>query len=175
MAQLIDDLLAFSRMGRQEISAGGIDMEELVKGVFEELNVSASERKLKLNVDFLPFAHGDPAMIRQVLVNVLSNAIKFTGPRETGIINVGCLARGDENIYYVKDNGVGFDMKLYDQLFCVFRRLHTPEEFEGTGVGLATVQRVIERHGGRVWAEGEVDRGATFYFSLPIKGSGLHT
>jgi len=167
MGQLIDDLLAFSRMGRQEISVRDIDMEELTKAVFEELEASASERKLELNVNSLPLAHGDPAMIRQVFVNLLSNAMKFTGPRETGVIIVGCLVQDNENAYYVKDNGVGFDMKFHDQLFCVFKRLHAPEEFEGTGVGLATVQRIIERHGGRVWAEGEVDRGATFYFSLP--------
>jgi signal transduction histidine kinase len=168
MGRLIDDLLAFSRLGRQEISASDINMGELAKTVFEELKAIAPERKLELNINSIPLAQGDPAMMRQVFVNLLSNAIKFTGPRGTGVIDLGCLLQEKESIYYVKDNGVGFDMQFYEKLFCVFKRLHTPEEFEGTGVGLAMVQRIIERHGGRLWAEGEVDRGATFYFSLPV-------
>ena len=121
---------------------------------------------LQLNIKELPTALGDQPMIRQVIVNLLSNAIKFTRPREPSIIEVGGWSKENENIYYVKDNGVGFDIKYVNKLFGVFQRLHTRSEFEGTGVGLAIVQRIIHRHGGRVWAEGEVDKGATFYFTL---------
>jgi len=166
MGQLIDDLLAFSRVGRQQIIKSPIDMGKLVKGVFEELKTIDPARMLQLNIKELPTALGDQPMIRQVIVNLLSNAIKFTRPREPSIIEVGGWSKENENIYYVKDNGVGFDMKYVNKLFGVFQRLHTRSEFEGTGVGLAIVQRIIHRHGGRVWAEGEVDKGATFYFTL---------
>jgi two-component system sensor kinase len=166
MGQLIDDLLAFSRVGRQQIIKSPIDIGKLAKGVFEELTTIDPTRMLQLNIKELPTALGDQPMIRQVLVNLLSNAIKFTRPREPSIIEVGGWSKENENIYYVKDNGVGFDIKYVNKLFGVFQRLHTRSEFEGTGVGLAIVQRIIHRHGGRVWAEGEVDKGATFYFTL---------
>lgn len=169
MGQLIDDLLMFSRLGRQEIKRSEIDMDKLTKTVFRELEPTAHERKVEFNINNLPPSHGDRAMIRQVLVNLLSNAIKFTRPKETAMIEVGILSKENENIYYVKDNGVGFDMKYVNKLFGVFQRLHSSEEFEGTGVGLANVQRIIHRHDGRVWAEGEVGKGATFYFSLSRK------
>ena len=125
--------------------------------------------KQGLNVDIktLPPARGDHTMIRQVFYNLLSNAIKFTKPKEAGIIEVGCITGENVHIYYVKDNGVGFDMQHAAKLFEVFQRLHSADEFEGTGVGLAIVQRIIERHGGRVWADGKVNEGATFYFTLP--------
>jgi PAS domain S-box-containing protein len=166
MGQLIDDLLSFSRVGRQQITKSHIDMGKLAKGVFEELKTITPERMLQLDIKELPAALGDQPMIRQVIVNLLSNAIKFTRPREPSIIEVGGWSKENENIYYVKDNGVGFDIKYVNKLFGVFQRLHTRSEFEGTGVGLAIVQRIIHRHGGRVWAEGEVDKGATFYFTL---------
>ena len=169
MGQLIDDLLVFSRLGRQELRTSGIDIGRLAKAVSEELKLAVPERKLKFTINTLIPAQGDQAMIRQVFVNLLSNAVKFTRPKENSVIEVGGANEGDENIYFVKDNGVGFDMQYVNKLFGVFQRLHSAEEFEGTGVGLAIVQRIIHRHGGRVWAEGKVGEGATFYFSLPRK------
>lgn len=169
MGQLIDDLLLFSRLGRQELRASGIDMGKLAKAVSEELKLAVPERKLKFNIDALLPAQGDQAMIRQVFVNLLSNAVKFTRPKERAVIEVDGRSEGNENVYTVKDNGVGFDMQYVNKLFGVFQRLHSSEEFEGTGVGLAIVQRIIHRHGGRVWAEGKVGEGARFYFSLPAK------
>ncbi len=168
MGQLIDDLLTFSRLGRKEIKKLNINMEDLAKAVFEELRTINPERTLKLNLDALPFARGDPSLIREVFVNLLANAIKFTKNTENAVIEIGSEAAGGENIYYVKDNGVGFDMEYVNKLFGVFQRLHSDKEFEGTGVGLAIVQRIIHRHNGRVWAEGKVNGGATFYFALPI-------
>jgi light-regulated signal transduction histidine kinase (bacteriophytochrome) len=167
MGQLIDDLLLFSRLGRQELRASGIDMGKLAKAVSEELKLAVPERKLKFTINTLIPAQGDQAMIRQVFVNLLSNAVKFTRPKETAMIEIGGQNEGSENIYYVRDNGVGFDMQYVNKLFGVFQRLHSSEEFEGTGVGLAIVQRIIHRHGGRAWAEGKVGEGAAFYFSLP--------
>ena len=167
MGQLIDDLLSFSRLGRQDISPSDIRMAELAKGVFEEIKPPANERNLQFNMKTLPIAHGDRSMMKQVFANLLSNAIKFTRPKEMATIEIGGTNDGVENVYYVKDNGVGFDMQYVNKLFGVFQRLHSAEEFDGTGVGLAIVQRIIHRHGGRVWAEGKVDGGATFYFSLP--------
>ncbi len=145
-------------------------MEELARAVFEGLKSIIPVRILQLNIKTLPPARGDPSMIRQVFVNLLSNAIKFTRPKGAEIIEIGCIAKETQNIYYVKDNGVGFDMKYASKLFEVFQRHHSVDEFEGTGVGLAIVQRIIQRHGGHVWAEGEVNKGATFYFTLPPKG-----
>jgi signal transduction histidine kinase len=168
MGQLIDDLLSFSRLGRKEIRKSNANMENLAKSIFEELRIINPERTLKLNLNTLPPARGDPSLIREVFVNLLTNAIKFTKNKENAIIEIGGEAEGRENIYYVKDNGVGFDMKYVNKLFGVFQRLHSDKEFEGTGVGLAIVQRIIHRHGGRVWAEGKVNGGATFYFALPI-------
>jgi PAS domain S-box-containing protein len=165
MDQLIDDLLAFSRLGRQKISSSVFNMEELVNQTWEELRIVADGRKIKLTIGDLPQAFGERGLMKQVLTNLLSNAIKFTKEREDATIEIGWS--GKENIYFIKDNGVGFDMAYYHKLFGVFQRLHSNEEFEGTGVGLAIVQRIINRHGGRVWAEGKVNVGATFYFSLP--------
>jgi two-component system sensor kinase len=167
MWQLIQDLLAFSRLGYQGMKTSDINMEEFARTVFDELKSISQERKLRLEIKNLPPAHGDPAMIRQVLTNLLSNAIKFTRPREIGVIEIGGGIREDQPTYYVKDNGIGFDMKFQDKLFGVFKRVHGDDEFDGTGVGLAMVQRIIHRHGGKVWAEGEINRGATFYFTLP--------
>ncbi len=170
MGRLIDDLLAFSRLGRQEMRPAEIKMSELTRTVCAELTATAPERKLQFNLQPLPPAHGDQSMIRQVLVNLLSNAIKFTGPREVAVIEVGAAEEENHNVYYVKDNGVGFEMTYADKLFGVFERLHSEDEFAGTGVGLAFVQRILHRHGGRVWAEGKVGEGATVYFTLPRKG-----
>jgi signal transduction histidine kinase len=167
MGQLIDDLLAFSRMGRREMAFAEIDMTALAADVADELRRQEPGRAIEIAIASLPPAHGDPAMFRQVWANLLSNAIKFTRPRAPARIEVGGRTGGDENVYSVRDNGVGFDMQYREKLFGVFQRLHGPEEFEGTGVGLALVQRIVHRHGGRIWAEGKIDEGATFSFALP--------
>ena len=167
MSQLIDDLLKFSRLGKHEIRLSEIDIQKLAEEVFKELKAATPERKLQLKMKKLPNSRGDKSMIREVYVNLLDNAIKFTRPRETAVIEVGGRVEDNKCIYYVKDNGVGFNMKHVDKLFGVFQRLHSTEEFEGTGVGLAIIQRIIHRHGGRVWAESEVNEGTTLYFTLP--------
>jgi PAS domain S-box-containing protein len=167
MLRLIDDLLTFSHSEHQQMKPSDIDMGELAKAVFEQLKSIIPEQKLRLAIRTLPPAHGDQSMIRQVFVNLLSNAIKFTRPKGAGVIKISCMAKENQNIYCVKDNGVGFDMRYASELFGVFKRRHTVDEFEGTGVGLAIVQRIIHRHGGKVWAEGEVNKGASFYFTLP--------
>jgi light-regulated signal transduction histidine kinase (bacteriophytochrome) len=166
MAKLIDDLLALSRLGRQQISKSHVNLAALARQVFEQLQAQEPERELHLNVQALPPAWGDPALLQQVMMNLLDNAIKYTRAKKTAAIEVGGHTQGRETIYYVKDNGVGFDERYADKLFGVFQRLHGGQEYEGTGVGLAIVQRIIHRHGGRVWAEGRVGAGATFYFSL---------
>jgi len=172
MLQLIDDLLTFSRSEHQQMKPSDIDMGELAKAVFEELRNIIPEQTLLLDIKTLPSARGDQSMIRQVFVNLLSNAIKFTRSKGAGVIEIGCMVKENQDIYYVKDDGVGFDMQYADKLFGVFQRHHTVDEFEGTGVGLAIVQRIIHRHGGQVWAEGRVNEGAIFYFSLPRQVSG---
>jgi PAS domain S-box-containing protein len=169
MGELIDHLLNFSRLGRKEMVLSDIDMCELAKDVYEEFRATVPSRVLQFKINALPLAFGDIKMIRQVFVNLLSNAVKFTQTREIAVIEVGGWSNKNDNIYSVKDNGVGFDMQYSDQLFGVFQRLHSEKEFEGTGVGLAIIQRIVQRHGGKVWAEGNVDKGAIFYFSLPIK------
>lgn len=168
MGQLIDDILAFSRMGRAQLSRAEIDMTELTNSIFNELQ--PADNPVQLKVAPLPMARGDRAMMRQVLVNLLANAIKYSRSKTNPVIEVGASVNGDENIYFVKDNGVGFDMRYVDKLFGVFQRLHSVEEFEGTGIGLAIVKRIVTRHGGRVWAEAKPDEGATIYFSLPREG-----
>jgi PAS domain S-box-containing protein len=170
MGALIDDLLAFSRLGRRQVEPSNIDMTRLAKAVFQELRVGESDRVIELTVNSLPPAMGDPTMLRQVLVNLLSNAIKFTAPRESASIEVSSHLENGQNIYSIKDNGVGFDMQYAGKLFGVFQRLHSTDEFDGTGVGLAIVNRIVSRHGGRVWAEAKVNQGATFYFALPRGG-----
>ena len=169
MGQLIDDLLTFSRLGRKHISPMPLDMDILMKDAWKEVQVSDPERDIKLEVGSMPPGYGDMALIKQVLINLLSNAVKFTKYKDAANIEVGGYANGNEHVYYIRDNGVGFDMAYYDKLFGVFQRLHSTEQFEGTGVGLATVERLIQRHGGRVWAEGKVDEGACFYFALNMK------
>lgn len=169
MSQLIDDILKFSRTGRLEITFSEIDMEKLAHSVIEELQPSTAGSKLQFEIEHIPRAKGDLAMMHQVFVNLLSNAIKFSRASEIPKIRVGATVNDDETIYYVRDNGVGFDMRFADKLFGVFQRLHSMEEFEGTGIGLAIVKRIVTRHGGRVWAEGKVNKGATLYFALPGK------
>lgn len=166
MSQLIDDLLTFSRLGRQHMSVGNLDMETLMRDAWKELEVINPDRNMRLTVKNIPEGQGDRALIKQVCINLLSNAIKFTKYREDPHIEAGGYTEENENVYYVRDNGVGFDMEYHDKLFGVFQRLHSADAFEGTGVGLATVQRIVHRHGGRVWADGKVDEGACFYFTL---------
>ena len=166
MGQLIDDILQLSRVGRQEMRISEINMEALVKNVYKELK-SSNNKNMQLKVESLLPAYGDRILIQQILINLLSNSIKFTKPGETAVIEVGSKQGHDENIYYVMDRGVGFNMEYVNKLFGLFQRLHSQEEFEGTGVGLSIVQRIIKRHGGRVWGEGKVDGGATIYFTLP--------
>ena len=166
MGQLIDDLLSFSRLGRKELDTAPVDMTELVRTVADEIRRSAGDRPLEITIGPLPPARGDRDMLRQAITNLLDNAAKFTRRRAPGQIEVGHRADGAETVYYVKDNGAGFDPRYAGKLFGVFQRLHRAEEFEGTGVGLAIVQRIVLRHGGRVWAEGQLDAGATFSFTL---------
>jgi PAS domain S-box-containing protein len=169
MSALIDNLLNLSRIGRKEIERSKIDMDKLSQTIFNEIKATVPEREIQFDIKPLPPTYGDEGLLRQVFLNFLFNAIKFTRFRENPIIEVGGYAEGSENVYYVKDNGVGFDMQYADKLFGAFQRLHSNEQFEGTGIGLAIVQRIIHRHGGRVWAQGKVNEGATFYFSLPKK------
>ncbi|MDD5248997.1 MAG: ATP-binding protein [Rhodocyclaceae bacterium] len=167
MGQLIDDMLSFSRMARREMAAMTIDMTQLAREVAAELQAATAGRVLRFDIAPLPPARGDRDMLRQVLVNLLSNAVKFTRPRAEAAIEVGGAVAAEGGIYFVKDNGVGFDMAYADKLFGVFERLHPQQEFEGTGIGLALVKRIVARHGGRVWAEGKEGEGAVFHFSLP--------
>jgi len=168
MSRLIDDLLAFSRMGRASISRSPVDMRAMANAVFHELTTTESRLRIDFELGSLPETAADSTLMRQVWTNLLSNAIKFSSKRERAEIRVGAESSEAGQFYSVSDNGVGFDMQYRDKLFGVFQRLHSTKEFEGTGVGLALVQRIIHRHGGRVWANGEVDRGAAIYFSLQL-------
>jgi PAS domain S-box-containing protein len=171
MSRLIDDLLAFSRLGRAEMSLSPIDMETMANSVFHELTTPESLARIDFQVGVLPPAVADPTLMRQVWMNLLANAIKFSSKRERAVIKVSAQQNQGESVYVVQDNGAGFEMQYVGKLFGVFQRLHSSKEFEGTGVGLALVQRVIRRHGGRVWGEGEIDKGATFYFALQQRGA----
>lgn len=168
MGQLIDDLLAFSRLNRAPMELGFVDMRALAQEVLAAVEVRPDLREMQMSVKAMPQARCDGALLRQVWANLLSNAVKFSVARPGCRIEVGGYQIGHELVYFVRDNGVGFDMRYYHKLFGVFERLHTEEEFPGTGVGLAIVKRILSRHGGRVWAEGELDQGATFYFALPM-------
>jgi PAS domain S-box-containing protein len=168
MGNLIDDLLAFSRIGRAETQKTLFSLTQLVREALSEVRRDAEGRNIAWKVGALPDFYGDRSMLRLVLVNLISNAIKFTRTRPQAEIEIGCAdGNTDDLVVFVRDNGVGFDMKYANKLFGVFQRLHQASEFEGTGIGLATVQRIIHRHGGQVWAEGAIDSGATFYFSAP--------
>jgi len=164
---LVDNLLSFSQMGRTSLKPRRVDMRQLVEEVRHKLALDVGERRITWEIGDLPIAFADPAMIRLVIENLLSNAVKYTRPRDNARIEIGASRGNRETIYFVRDNGVGFDMAYVGKLFGVFQRLHRPEEFEGTGIGLANVRRIVERHGGQTWAEGALDRGAAFYFSLP--------
>ncbi len=166
MGTLIDDLLAFSRLSRQALSKQPIAPAGLAHQVLEELRAEKGDRNLNVVVHDMPQFQGDPALFKQVYVNLLTNALKFTRKRDPGHIEIGCQKVDGEDVYFVKDNGVGFDMCYANKLFGVFQRLHDAKEYEGTGVGLAIVQRVILRHGGRLWADAEIEKGASFYFTV---------
>ena len=165
MGRLIDDILRFLRMGKRRMEYGAIDIALLAREAFAELQAGAPQRRLRLEIGPLPLAWGDREMIRQALLNLLSNAVKFS-PAEA-VVELAGAAEGDEDVYRVKDRGIGFDMQYVDKLFRVFERVHPTGQYEGTGIGLAIVKRIVDRHGGRVWAEGRVGEGATFHFSLP--------
>lgn len=173
MGTLIDDLLVFSKMGRTEFSQSMVNLELLVKEVIEDLTPELQGRAIEWAIGALPSVQGDPAMLRQVFRNLIGNAVKFTAKRADAKIAVGIASDGQvahETVLFVRDNGAGFDMQYVHKLFGVFQRLHRASEFEGTGIGLANVRRIIERHGGRTWAEGAVGVGAVFYVSLPLRG-----
>jgi light-regulated signal transduction histidine kinase (bacteriophytochrome) len=165
MGKLIDDLLAFSRLGRKELKRDNVNMNELTKAVAEELNQSFPNHA-KIEISELPEVHGDYSLLYQAMLNLMSNAIKYSSKKEKPIIKVFAEEKEGKSIFSIKDNGAGFDMRYADKLFGVFQRLHSEEEFEGSGIGLAIVERIIVKHGGKVWGDGEVNEGASFYFTL---------
>jgi PAS domain S-box-containing protein len=168
MGNLIDDLLEFSRMSRTEVNITQVDFDVLVREIVQELSADVQEREVSWQINPLPAVFGDRALLRQVWLNLISNALKYTRPQARAEITIAWTMLDNENVFSIRDNGVGFNMKYVDRLFGVFQRLHRADQFEGTGIGLAIVERIIKRHGGRVWAEGSVDGGATFLFSLPV-------
>ena len=170
MGTLIDDLLAFSRMGQAELRRELIRMNEPVNEVLQETKRGIEDRDIQWEIEPLPEVFADRALMKQVWMNLLSNAAKYTRHRERAEVKVGCRLKETEFEFYVRDNGAGSDMHYADKLFGVFQRLHSADEFEGTGIGLANVRRIVSRHGGRTQAEGKVGEGATFYFTLPNTG-----
>jgi signal transduction histidine kinase len=166
MAELIDGLLNLSRMGRCAISKQPLELAPIVTEILESLSKEREGRQIDLRVAALPDCVGDPVLLKQVFANLLSNALKFTRSRDVAIVEVGCNEQNGEKVYFVRDNGAGFDMKFAEKLFNPFQRLHSQDQFEGTGAGLSIVQRIIQRHGGRLWADAQVGKGATFHFSL---------
>jgi light-regulated signal transduction histidine kinase (bacteriophytochrome) len=172
MGNLIDDLLAFSRIGRAETKKTPVSLQQLVDEVVAEIGRQTEGWEIVWKIGDLPVCFGDRSMLRLAIANLVSNAVKFSSVRSPAEIEIGCTDKGQDQVeVFVKDNGAGFDTRYVDKLFGVFQRLHRPEEFEGTGIGLATVQRIIHRHGGKVRAEGAEDRGAIFYFSIPKPGT----
>ncbi len=167
MGQLIDDLLRFSQLGREPLSRKQVNLSALVREALEELGKEQEGRQIELRVSDLAGCMGDPQLLKQVFINLLSNSLKFTRQREMATIEVGCQPPESDTVYFVRDNGVGFDMQYAQKLFGVFQRFHSNSDFEGTGVGLSIVHRIVQRHGGRIWAEAEVGKGATFFFTLP--------
>ncbi|HLB09995.1 MAG TPA: CHASE3 domain-containing protein [Gemmatimonadaceae bacterium] len=169
MGRLIDDLLAFSRVGRSELKSASVSLDDVVKDAIRGLEMSTRDRRIEWRISPLPRVIGDPALLKQVLANLIDNALKYSRTRDPARIEIGSSGRdGNRASLFVRDNGVGFDMKYVQKLFGVFERLHAAENFEGTGIGLATVRRIITRHGGRVWADGAVNTGATFHFTLEL-------
>ncbi len=168
MGCLIDDLLSFSRINMNEIKISAIDMHSQAISVYDELTADLEKEKIDFRISEIDSTYGDTSMLKQIWVNLISNAIKYTSKISNPTIEIGSTHDETETIYYIKDNGAGFDMEYYDKLFGVFKRLHSTRQFEGNGVGLAIVQRIIQRHQGRVWAESEINKGATFYFALPL-------
>jgi light-regulated signal transduction histidine kinase (bacteriophytochrome) len=166
MGRLVDDLLAFSRLGRQPLRTQRVLPVEIVRGALDELAPEQEGRQVEIMLGELATCQADPVLLRQVYVNLLSNALKFTRRRDVARIEIDCRKVGGEVIYFVKDNGAGFNMRYADKLFGVFQRLHRAEDYDGTGVGLAIVNRIVQRHGGRVWAEAAPEQGATFFFTL---------
>ena len=174
MGQLIDDLLTFSKMARLTVVNESIDMKNLAENCLHDLLQSENQPSLNVTVKDLSYCNGDASMLRQVWYNLLGNAIKYTSKKEKPEIEIGTLDNKDFHVYYIKDNGAGFDMKYGSKLFGVFQRLHRKDEFEGTGIGLALVKRIVSKHGGDIWAEATMQKGATFYFSIPKKISNEH-
>ena len=169
MGRLISDLLEFSRLGQREMRLTDVGMTRLVREQFEQFQTCSAEHALDFRLGELPVARADPALLRQVWFNLLDNAVKYSRHQRRAEIRIDGAKRGSEVVYSIRDNGVGFDMRFAGKLFGMFQRLHGTAEFDGTGVGLALVKRIINRHGGRVWAESEVGRGAVFYFTLPAE------
>lgn len=167
MGTLIDELLVFSRMARTEMHTTGVDMGQIANDLIQRMEKDTEQRSIKWIVGELPIVEGDLSMLRLVFQNLIENAVKYSRPRTQTVIEIDSSTRDNEIVVFVRDNGVGFNMEYKDKLFGVFQRLHGAAEFEGTGIGLANVRRIIQRHGGTVWAEGEIDKGATFYFSIP--------
>lgn len=172
MGELVDDLLSFLRLGRRQMFLESVDLGGLLKEIIPEFEPQTTQRDIDWRIGELPMVMGDRAMLRVVLVNLISNALKFTQNRPKAEIQISYLPEEKKDtVVFVRDNGTGFDMQYAHKLFGVFQRLNSNDEFEGTGIGLANVRRIISRHGGRTWAEGKVDGGATFYFSLPQSSS----
>ncbi len=170
MGNLIDDLLVFSRMGRTEMVRDEVDMAEVVREVIKHYSLETEGRRIEFSVEELPSVRGDRSMIRLVWMNLIGNAIKYSRQRETAKIEIGAQPSDlPEHVYFIRDNGVGFNMKYAHKLFGVFQRLHQADEYEGTGIGLANVRRIVQRHGGKTWAQGYIDQGATFFFSIPLE------
>jgi light-regulated signal transduction histidine kinase (bacteriophytochrome) len=167
MGELIDDLLAFSKLGRKQVTVSEISMADIVQSIREELMFEEGENIPIFDIQNLPPAKGDKSLIRQVWINLISNAIKYSKYKSITKIEIGAYEQDKLMVYYVRDQGAGFNMQYYDKLFGVFQRLHSQDEFEGTGIGLAIVQKIVDRHKGMVWAESILDKGTSFYFSLP--------
>ena len=168
MGHMVDDLLALARIGRQELTVEVTGLNSLVAEVLKDMKRDLDGRDIEWQIGDLPYLSCDPGLLRQVFANLLLNAVKYTRPRKPAVIVVGQVKGDGQPTIFVRDNGVGFNMKYADKLFGVFQRLHRKEDFEGTGVGLATVQRIIHKHGGAIWAEAELDKGATFFFNLGV-------